>query len=283
MKKLTTATDLGGAPIYKSDLRDLFNVDIWNVLDGIFSAQFGADVQGVILSGCVVTNNAGNFDMTAGIVYLNGSFMRVPAVTNQAFTQYIKADTVVNDSRIFADGSTHNVMINTPAICAAGIPGSGQYITISSLTSADAQRWGKVFDSLVSTNIIRGLSANQGSVIAALIALKADKAQAVWTNLTLAGTWTNAGGTTARYRITSQNKLELAGNVIPGATAVVANLPNLTIPATQTIYVPATNITDGLFARMVLSGGSPTTIQIVGFIAAKQYELCCSVALDASN
>lgn len=153
MKKLTTATDLGGAPIYKSDFRTLFNVDIWDCVQGLLS-MYNATTEGVIVSGCVVTPNAGNFDMTTGVVYLNGVFMRVPAVTNQTFPKYIQPGTVVNDSRIFADGSTHTVMVDTPAICQAGIPGSGQYITISTTGNLGQMGGGRI-ETYITTGVIK--------------------------------------------------------------------------------------------------------------------------------
>lgn len=161
MKKLVTAADLGGAPIYKSDLRDLFNVEIWAAIQAMLS-PFDSDTQGIIVSGCVITDNSGNFDMTAGIVYLNGEFMRISAVTNQTFTKYIAPDSVVDDSRTFADGNTHAVMETKGASLAGSAPGSGQYITISSLTSADDRRWKYPIMSEASTPQIRKKVVNIG-------------------------------------------------------------------------------------------------------------------------
>jgi len=140
MKKIVSAADLGGAPIYKSDLRDVFNSEIWDAIQGLLSG-YSSSTFGFIVSGCVFTNNAGNFDMTAGVVYLNGEFMRIPAATNQAFTKYIAAKTPTNDSRTFEDGTTHAVVQTKDAELVGSAPGSGQYITISSLTSADARRY----------------------------------------------------------------------------------------------------------------------------------------------
>jgi len=139
MKKFTS-TDLGGAPIYKNDLRDIFNSEIWEVIQAMLS-PFNSDVEGLVITGCVTTNNAGNFDMTSGIVYLNGEFMRIAAVTNQAFTKYIAPSAVVNDSRTFQDSSVNIVAVTKGAGLVGSAPGSGQYLTISSLTDLDNRRW----------------------------------------------------------------------------------------------------------------------------------------------
>lgn len=180
MKKLSTGTDLGGAPITKADLRQIFNVDLWDALDAIMF-PYDSHIEGVIVHGCVFSNNAGNFDMTAGIVYLNGEFMRVPAVINQAYTKYIQPDTVINDTRSFSDGGSHIVAIDKPAKVAAGIPGSGQYITVNSLTGAEDRRLGK--------------------------------ANGQWTNIASFGTDWATGTPVAQYMIDITGMAHLRGNV----------------------------------------------------------------------
>jgi hypothetical protein len=140
MKKLSTATDLGGAPIYKNDLREVFNYEIWAAVEALLS-QFNSDTQGIVVQGCVTTANGGNFDMTSGVVYLNGEFMRIPAATNQTFTKYIAPAAEINSTRTFADTTSHVVTIDKKAELVGSIPGSGQYLTISSLTDLDDRRW----------------------------------------------------------------------------------------------------------------------------------------------
>ncbi len=189
MKKLSTGTDLGGAPITKADLRQIFNFDLWDAIDGIMSV-YDSHTEGVIVSGCVFSNNAGNFDMTAGIVYLNGEFMRVPAVTNQAYTKYIQPDTIVNDTRTFNDGGSHIVSVDKPAKVAAGIPGLGQYVTIDSLTGANDRRLGK--------------------------------ANTAWTNIASFGTDWGAGSPAAQYMIDITGMAHLRGyakTTLGGATS----------------------------------------------------------------
>ena len=140
MKKIVSAADLGGAPFTKQDLREVFNDEIWDAIEALL-APFNSDTEGIIVSGCVFTNNAGNFDMTAGIVYLNGEFMRISAVTNQSYTKYIAPATPTSDSRVFSDTTSHAVTQTKTAGIVGSAPGGGQYITIDNLTGADDRRW----------------------------------------------------------------------------------------------------------------------------------------------
>lgn len=138
MKKYTS-TALGGAPVDNDDLLDIFNSEIWAVIQAKLS-MFDSDIEGIIISGCVTTANAGNFDMTAGIVYLNGEFMRVAAATNQTFTKYIAPSTPVNDDRQYADGTTNTIAVTKGAGLVSSAPGSGQYLKIASLIDLDERR-----------------------------------------------------------------------------------------------------------------------------------------------
>lgn len=140
MKKIVSAADLGGAPFTKQDLREVFNDEIWDAIEAILS-PFNSDTEGLIVSGCVFTANASNFNMTSGIVYLNGEFMRISAVTNQSFTKYIAPATPTSDSRQFADNTSHSVTQTKNAQLVGSAPGSGQYITVNSLTGANDRRW----------------------------------------------------------------------------------------------------------------------------------------------
>lgn len=160
MKKFT-ATSNGGAPVNADDLKLIFNDEIWAAMQALLS-PFDADTQGIIVSGCVITDNSGNFDMTAGIVYLNGEFMHVSSVTNQAFTKYIAPSSPVSDARQFADTTTHEVASTKGASLVGSAPGSGQYIIISSLTSADDRRVGYPQVSDPGTPLIRKKLINIG-------------------------------------------------------------------------------------------------------------------------
>lgn len=113
---------------------------------------------------------------------------------------------------------------------------------------------------------------------------KSDKAQPSWTNLVVLNGWVNVGPS-LRYRILDQNKLELAGIVAFGSASspIFANLPNNTIPSTMQMDVMAVNLSDNAAIQLAISGGSPTSIQLVGGASGKQYNIQCCLALDAYN
>lgn len=129
----------GGAPFNNEDLNDVFQTEPWGVLQGMLSG-YDSGAEGVIVSGCVVTANASNFDMTAGIVYLNGEFMRVDAVTNLSYPRYIKAATPTNVTRTFENTTSQIFIIEKKAQVSATVDGSGQEITISNLTNSIERR-----------------------------------------------------------------------------------------------------------------------------------------------
>jgi hypothetical protein len=139
MRKLNNPMPSGGAPFTNEDLNDVFQTEVWAALQGLLS-EYNADAEGVIVSGCVVTPNASNFDMTAGIVYLNGEFMRVDAVTNQTFTKYIKAAPVTNVARVFEDTVSKTFIVEKKAEVSATVDAGGQEITISSIESSFPRR-----------------------------------------------------------------------------------------------------------------------------------------------
>lgn len=126
----------GGAPFNNEDIYELFQKESWDVIQGLLS-KYDADTYGVLISGCVGSANASNFDMTAGIVYLNGEFMRVDAVTNKSFPQYIQPKTPVTGTRVFGDSGTKAFTEEKKAELLSTTPVSGQYIPISGLVGGD--------------------------------------------------------------------------------------------------------------------------------------------------
>ena len=143
MKKYVNPIPAGGAPLHNNRLNTELNAELWESIQSLlsgFTAQ-GAGENGLVVSGCVVTANAANFDITAGIVFLDGEFMRLPAYTNQTFTKYIAAKAVSYESKVFADGGTKNLIEVKEAELVGAAPGVGQYITISSVPDILSHRW----------------------------------------------------------------------------------------------------------------------------------------------
>jgi hypothetical protein len=138
MKKYVNPIPAGGAPLHNNRLITELNGELWDAIQGIltpFTNQLDGN-NGFIISGCDITPNAANFDISAGIVFLDGQFMRLPAATNQTFTKYIAAKAVSYETKVFADGGTKNLIEVKEAELVGAAPGSGHYITISSLISA---------------------------------------------------------------------------------------------------------------------------------------------------
>lgn len=139
MKKYIDPIPDGGAPLHNNRITTQFQNDLWSAIEGMMS-EFSNNPTGnygIIVSGGEVVDNAGNFDIAAGVVYLNGKFLRLAAATNQTFTKYIAAKTVSYEAKTFADGGSKNLIVVEEAELVGSAPGSGQYITISSLTSAN--------------------------------------------------------------------------------------------------------------------------------------------------
>lgn len=140
MKKIVQATDLGGAPIHKNDLRSVFNDEVWDAVEAIFSFC-NSNAEGLIISGCTLTPNGGNWDISAGIVYLNGEFMRLSAATNQSLPKYIAPAAVVDTDRQFAGGATNTLFEEKKAELVGSAPGAGQYIAITTSSDPDNRRF----------------------------------------------------------------------------------------------------------------------------------------------
>lgn len=139
MKKYVNPIPNGGAPLHNNRITSELQTEIWEAMQSLL-ARYSSDTQGVIVSGCVISDNAGNFDITAGIVFLNGEFMRLAAATNQTFTKYIAPKAVTYEQKTFADSVAKNLIEVKEAELVGSAPGSGQYITIANLTDPLTRR-----------------------------------------------------------------------------------------------------------------------------------------------
>lgn len=146
------ATATGGVPVDDDDLLDVFNSELWAAIESILSS-FDSNTEGIVVSGCVTTNNAGNFDMTAGIVYLAGEFLRVPAFINIPFPQYITPSSVTFETRTFEDLTVNNVIRVRGIDLLTSAPGSGQYLAITNLTDLDDRRFSPVLSTQLATSL----------------------------------------------------------------------------------------------------------------------------------
>lgn len=141
MKKITQAATTGGAPIYLDDFKDVFNLELWDVLQGMLSV-FDTDTEGIIVQGCNIGGSGpSNYSISGGIVYIDGEFRRLTAATGLSLPQYIKAATDVNTTRTFEDTIIKTLFITKSADLDTSIPGSGQYIAITTTTDPDDRRY----------------------------------------------------------------------------------------------------------------------------------------------
>jgi hypothetical protein len=156
----------GGAPFNNEDLYELFQAEIWAVLEAQL-IKYRTDLYGVIVSGCDLVANGGGFDITAGVVYINGEFMRLDAQTGVTFVKYIVAGTPTNVTRQFNDGGTKNFIVEKKAVLGTGIPGGGlQYITIASLTGPNFRRLANLtVNRMEATHFNAGISTNGTDVL----------------------------------------------------------------------------------------------------------------------
>lgn len=141
MKKITQSATTGGAPIYLDDFKDVFNDEIWDILQAKFAA-FDTDAEGIIVQGCNIGGSGpSSYTISGGIVYLDGEFRRLSAATGLSLPQYIIAATDVNTTRTFEDTVVKTLFVTKSAELDTSAPGSGQYIAITSTTDPDNRRF----------------------------------------------------------------------------------------------------------------------------------------------
>ncbi len=228
----------GGAPFSNEDLNDVFQGEIWAALQAMLS-QYNDDAEGVIVSGCVVTPNVGNFDMTAGIVYLNGEFMRVDAVTNQTFPKYIKAATPTNIVRAFQDTLNKTFIVERKAEVSATVDGSGQEITISSVSASNDRRFSvatatklgltKLYANVAASNTDG--SVTQAALVTAL-GLKSNVARSAWltTGLTFKTNVVSQSDNPLEYKF-EDGVLKLRGGVtFTSHITALTGIPDVVLP-----------------------------------------------------
>lgn len=136
MKKFINPIPDGGAPIHNNRINTELQTELWDVIEGLLNA-YSDDTQGVIINGCISSGGT-PYTVTAGIVFIDGEFRRLPAQTGQTGTRYITAGADANTAKLFADGVSKNLIVDQVATT-AGAP-SGQYITINNANVQAARR-----------------------------------------------------------------------------------------------------------------------------------------------
>lgn len=173
MKKFINPIPDGGAPLHNNRINSELQTEFWDVLEGLLNA-YSDDTQGVIVNGCI-SSGGSPYTVTAGIVFIDGSFRRLPAQTGQTGTRYIVAGADVNTTKTFADGVAKNLIVEELAET-AGAP-SGQYITIDSANVQVARRLETLAFNLVTDYVTndnnKPLAASVAVALEALIQVEA--------------------------------------------------------------------------------------------------------------
>lgn len=158
MKKYINPIPNGGAPLHNNRISTELQTEFWSAIEGHLK-NFSRNTTGnfgIIMSGCEVVANGGGFDIAAGVVFLDGEFMRLPAAAAQSFTKYIAAAAPVNTAKLFGDGVSRDLIVDKAAELVGSAPGSGQYITISSLYSVLGNRLIDMVDDTLSKSVLSG-------------------------------------------------------------------------------------------------------------------------------
>jgi hypothetical protein len=119
MRKLINPGANGGAPIYLGDLINLTQDEQWDVIQGMAQAMTRELTlnsviynSGIVISGLVVSGRDDvlqTASYTAGIVYIDGQFLRVPAYAGN-YNVSIEKSGATNTSRTFKDGSSKAII-----------------------------------------------------------------------------------------------------------------------------------------------------------------------------
>jgi len=166
MKKYNNPIPDGGAPLNNNRLNTELNLEFWDTIEGLMS-RFLSDSEGVILTGCVITGG-GPYNISAGIVFLNGEFMRLPAQTGVTLPTYIQPDAVNNITKQFADGANKTLIIEKAAKIGAA-PGSGQKISIITTTDPDDRRFNVGLNQDIQSEITLRNAQNPGGLITKVV------------------------------------------------------------------------------------------------------------------
>lgn len=211
MRKLVSPIADGGFPWGGEDILTVFQDDFWDALQGLL-AVYDGDTQGVIVQGCVVTATA-DFDITAGIVYMDGEFYRLPAQTNVPTGQHIVPGATVFTQRTFQDLGLKNFVEIKGAIVQASLPG-GQFITINSISP---RRNPDVREAIITAAYLAA-----DVVLQTDIDLRQFIAQEAYINVTLANSWTEDSDFPLGYYKDTAGRVHWRGHLLTefGTSAV---------------------------------------------------------------
>jgi len=132
MRKLKSTIPNGGAPLLEFPVfGQLFDDDTKDYLQAILkSVNDLAGASAFIVTGCEITDNGADYDVSAGIVMIDGVMRRYDGETGLTGTRYIVASTDTELSGQFADGVT-KAYADVKEAEGSASAGSGQSIELT--------------------------------------------------------------------------------------------------------------------------------------------------------
>jgi len=133
MKRLKSTIPDGGAPLGEFPvLKDIFDTENKDAIEALLTSITDGETEGVILSGCKVSGSSGDFDISAGYVYLDGKVLRYPGGEGFSATRYLQKASDTEESGTFADTVVRAYIDVEAAEDAGSAPGGGvQYVTVT--------------------------------------------------------------------------------------------------------------------------------------------------------
>ena len=153
--------------VQEAGVRKWFGDDFINMQTEITAAEIAVFEDfntNCILSGVKVTANGGNWDVSAGLVYLldatgaNGKICRVDAETNITLPIYYEQETLDKDDnadygRVYKSAVSKDIINEFHAKNLAAAPGHSEYITLTSTDSGNV-RFKDVLTTFLQTNVV---------------------------------------------------------------------------------------------------------------------------------
>ena len=119
MKKFLSSIEDGQPKALNTFLTDYLGSELWDAIESPFKNY----PYPFIATGVDATGASPNAQITEGIVYMNGKFLRVPATTNLTYPFYIKEAATFNEQTPFFTGGNKDIVSVETAEIDASDPG----------------------------------------------------------------------------------------------------------------------------------------------------------------
>lgn len=142
-------------------IRNWWGTDLVQTQDELYAALEEGLLKplgNVVIAGCTVTANGANWNIAAGIVYVDGRICRFAGAVAVTLPGYLKLTTTPTQD-LYTDGNNKDVLIEHTATFQTAVPGT-PYITIRS-TGQDRIQLAK----LSSTNVLSGLPKSDSTLL----------------------------------------------------------------------------------------------------------------------